>query len=77
MINFRLYRSAQTPANRDRKKAGRNPQMIDIVIIMPDSVSSVIYPVIAYCTSIDPKSEIVWPERKRIVFFFQLLLISI
>ncbi|MPN06485.1 hypothetical protein SDC9_153741 [bioreactor metagenome] len=45
---FRLYRSAHTPANGERKKVGTNPQIIDMAIITPDCVCNVIYHVIAY-----------------------------
>ena len=34
--SFRLYRSAHTPAKGDKKKVGRKPQIIDMVIITPD-----------------------------------------
>jgi hypothetical protein len=49
MINaFRLNRSAHTPANGDKKKVGKNPQIIAIVIITPDWVFIVIYHIMAY-----------------------------
>ena len=57
MSIFRLYRSAQTPANGERKKAGRKPHTMEIVIMTPDSVVKVIYHIMAYCTNIEPNNE--------------------
>lgn len=71
--NLRLYLSAQTPANGERKNVGRNPHIMDIVIIIPDLVSSVMYQVIAYCTSEEPNRDIVWLAKKSTVFFFQFI----
>jgi len=46
--------------------------MIEMVIIIPDCVSRVIYQRMAYWTSEDPNKEIVWLVRNNIMFFFQL-----
>jgi hypothetical protein len=40
--------SAHTPAKGERKKEGKNPHIMDTVIINPDCVSKVIYHIIAY-----------------------------
>jgi len=53
--SFLLYLSAHTPAKGERKKAGRKPQIIDMVIIKPDFVSRVICHIIAYWTKDEPK----------------------
>jgi len=55
--SFLLYRSAHTPAKGARKKLGTKPHMIDIVIITPDFVSSVINHIMAYWTKDDPKRD--------------------
>ena len=70
--SLRSNRSAQTPAKGEINKVGRNPHKIEMVIITPDWVSSVIYQVMAYCTSMDPNREKVWLDKNKIVFFFQL-----
>lgn len=48
MITFLLYRSAHTPAKGEIKKVGKKPHIIDMVSIIPDFVSNVMYHVIAY-----------------------------
>jgi hypothetical protein len=53
------------------------PQMIDTIIITPDCVFSVIYHMMAYCTSDEPKRDIDWLNRNRVVFFFQSVFISV
>lgn len=47
--------------------------MMDMVIMMPDWVSKVIYHMIAYWTSEEPNNEMVWLVKNRAVFFFQEL----
>ena len=68
---FLLYRSAQTPANGERKKVGRKPHMIATVIMEPDFVFSVMYHMIAYCTRDEPKSDMHWLPRNRMALLFQ------
>ncbi|MNJ03102.1 hypothetical protein D3C73_1632940 [compost metagenome] len=46
--SLRLYRSAQTPANGDSRKVGTKPHTIEMVIMIPDWVVSVICHIIAY-----------------------------
>jgi hypothetical protein len=67
--------SAHTPAKGEIRKVGTNPQIIEIVIIMPDLVSNVMYHVIAYWTNADPKNEMAWLDRNSIMFLFQLSLL--
>lgn len=55
---FLLYLSAQTPANIDINICGKNAQRVDIVVITPDPVVSVMYQIIAYCTIDEPNSDI-------------------
>jgi hypothetical protein len=59
IINFLLYLSAHTPLNGERKKVGKKPQIMDIVIITPDLVSKVIYHIMANCTNVEPNCDIV------------------
>ena len=58
MSHFRLNLSAQTPANGAKKKVGKKPQMMDIVIINPDCVFSVMYHMMAYWTIEVPNKDI-------------------
>jgi hypothetical protein len=44
---------------------------MEIVIMTPDWVVSVMYHMIAYWTRDDPNSDIVWPTKKSVMFFFQ------
>ena len=55
---LRSKRSAQTPANGERKKVGKKPNNKYSVIMKPDWVSSVIRHKIAYDTSDEPNREI-------------------
>lgn len=72
---FLLYLSAHTPAKGESKRFGRNPKMIDSVIIIPDWVSRAMYQVIANCTIEEPNSDTVWLDRKRAVFFLQFFVV--
>jgi hypothetical protein len=58
-------------------KAGRKPQIIEIVIIAPDLVVNVMNHVIAYWTKDEPKSDIVWLPINRNTFFFQSIAVFI
>ena len=57
MSRLRLYRSAHTPANGERNKVGRKPQMMATVIAAPDCVVRVMCQKIAYCTSDVPSRD--------------------
>ena len=56
--------SAQTPAKGDSSSVGRNPQMMNRVIIVPERVSSVTYHISAYCTRDVPSIDSTWLPRK-------------
>jgi hypothetical protein len=73
---LRLYLSAHTPAKKDIKNVGSIPHIIESVIIEPLCVFNVMYQVIAYCTSIEPNSDIVCPDKNRAVVFFQFVFIN-
>ena len=57
MSNFRLYRSAQTPAKGASKRLGRKLQRMEMVIIEPDWVVRVMCHMIVYATRLEPKKE--------------------
>jgi hypothetical protein len=56
---------------------GRNPAMVKRVIIVPDWVFRVICHIIAYCTTIEPNNDNVWPIKNSAVFLFQLISIPV
>lgn len=74
IISFlRSYLSAQTPAKGETNSSGSKLQAIEIVMYIPDFVVSVIYQVIANCTSAEPKREIDWLPMNTPAFFFQFV----
>jgi hypothetical protein len=70
MSSLREYLSAQTPAKRDMAICGKKPQIVEMVIMMPDWVVSVMYQMIAYCTRDEPNNDKVWLARNSVIFFF-------
>ncbi len=70
MRRLRSWRSAHTPANGDSSSVGRNPQMMNRVIIVPERVSSVTYHISAYCTREVPSIDSTWLPRKMAVVAF-------
>ena len=67
MISFlRSSRSAHTPPKIERTACGRNPNTAYRAITPPDLVSRVRCHITAYCTSIEPNSETVCPDRKMV-----------
>ena len=47
------------------------PNTAESISTTPDSVRIVRYHMMAYCTSIEPNIDTVWPERKTAVSRFQ------
>ena len=65
MISFlRSSRSAQTPPKIEMTACGRNPNTAYRAMTPPDLVSRVRCHITAYCTSIEPNSEIVCPRQE-------------
>ena len=71
IMNLRLMRSAQTPANTETTAWGKNPKTADRASTAPDLVVRVRCHMIAYCTSMEPKVVTVCPTKNRATFFFQ------
>src|SRR5690349_5194816 len=67
MMSFlRSSRSAQTPPNTEITACGRKPNTAYSAMTPPDLVSRVRCHITAYCTSIEPNSETVCPDRKMV-----------
>ena len=50
---------------------GKNPQIVETVIIAPEDVERVMCQIMAYCTNEEPKRETVCAVKKRAVLPFQ------
>ncbi len=71
---LRLCLSAHTPANGEINVIGNRAAQVNSVIITPDLVSSVIFQVMACCTSIEPNIDTNCPMIYNVALRFQLVI---